>query len=143
MVSGVNEESEGRRNAEALRVGFESYNRDGLEAIADLFDPEFEAVVPPDVSVEPDTYRGAEGIRRYFAAFEGAMEEVRFHVDEVVPMGDQLLTNIRLTARGAGTGIEVEQSVWQLWKMRDGRAVRMEAFISREEAERAARVEGP
>ena len=135
-------QSESARNAEALRAGFESYNRDGVDAITGLFEPEFEAVVPPDVSVEPDTYRGEEGIRRYFAAFEGAMDHVQFHVDQVVPAGDHhLVTNIRLTARGAGTGIEVEQSVWQVWKMRDGRALRMEAFVTREDAERAVRTE--
>lgn len=130
--------NEGEQNAEALRQGFESYNRDGVEAIVGLFDPEFEAVVPADVSVEPDTYRGVDGIRRYFAAFEGAMDNVQFHFEQYVPAGEHLLTNIRLTARGVGTGIEVEQSVWQLWTMRDGRAVRMEAFGDREDAERAA-----
>jgi ketosteroid isomerase-like protein len=130
--------NEGERNAETLRLGFESYNRHGVEAIVDLIDPEFEAVVPPDVSVEPDTYRGEEGIRRYFAAFEGAMEDVQFHFDEAVPAGEHVLTHIRLQARGAGTGIEVEQSVWQLWTMRDDKAVRMVAFATREDAERAA-----
>ena len=37
---------------------------------------------PANLAAEPDTYRGHEGIRRYFDSFYDVMDEVRFRLNE-------------------------------------------------------------
>jgi hypothetical protein len=44
----------------------------------------------------------------------------------------------RYTGRGKGSGLDVDTEGAHLWTMRDGRAVRLEVFSSRERALEAA-----
>jgi len=67
-----------QRNVEILRAVFQAFNDGDMERILQFMHPEFEAVVPPELSAEPDVYRGHDGVRRYFATFAEAMDDVRF-----------------------------------------------------------------
>jgi ketosteroid isomerase-like protein len=127
-------------NIEVVKQGFEALDTGGVEAMIELLDPDFEAVVPPELSVEPDTYRGHDGMRRYFAAFEG-LEDVRFDYVDGVAAGDKVVVTMVLRAKGTDTGIPVEQLGHQLWTIRNGKAVRVEAFASKSDALEAAEIE--
>ena len=74
-----------------------------MERILAFIHPEFEGSVPPEFSAEPDTYRGHDGIRRYFRTFQDAMEEVRFQPERFWDAGDAVVVEMRLTARGRQT----------------------------------------
>ena len=67
-----------RENLEIVRRGFEAFNEKGVEGIIPFIDPEFVAVTPPDLASEPDTYRGHDGIRRWFDSFYEVMDEIRW-----------------------------------------------------------------
>jgi len=124
---------------ELVRRGFEAFAREGWRALLPFLHPEFEAITSPDVAMEPDTYRGAEGLRRYFESFEDAMEDIRFVTEgEFIGAGDKVVVPFRLAARGRETGIEVEQPAIQVWTLKDGKALRVEVFGSREQAFEAA-----
>jgi ketosteroid isomerase-like protein len=69
------------------------------------------------------------------------MDEVRFDVDELVDAGDRVIAVSRMVARSHTTGIDVEQAVSLVWTLRDGRAVRLDPYATREEAARAAGLE--
>jgi ketosteroid isomerase-like protein len=127
-----------RDNVEIMRRGFEGFRQRGIDAMADLIHPDFEAHADPQLTTEPDVYRGADGIRRWYEGFEGFMEEVRFETDEFVGSGDRVLVAARLVGRGAGSGIEVEQRAWQVWTLRDGRAIRLDTYADEAEARREA-----
>jgi ketosteroid isomerase-like protein len=116
------------QNADALRRGFESFNLEGVEAILDLIDPEFVAITTPDVALEPDTYRGEEGLRRYFSSFYEVMEDIRFEPEEFIEVAEKVIVPFVLKAKGKGTGIEVQQRAVQVWTMRDGKALRVDTF---------------
>jgi len=72
MVPGMSE-----ANVEVVRRLFELYAGGGIEPTLELMDEGIVIVIPPEMSAEPDTYRGHEGVRRYFAGFEGMLEDVR------------------------------------------------------------------
>jgi ketosteroid isomerase-like protein len=127
-------------NIEIVKRGFDALHIGGVEAMIASLDPDFEAVVPPELSVEPDTYRGHEGMRRYFAAFEG-LEDVRFDFLDGVSAGDKVVVTMMLRAKGTGTGIPVEQLGHQVWSIRNGIATRVEAFASKSDALQAAGIE--
>jgi len=121
-------------NIAVMRAGFEALNSGEEARILAFAHPDFEAVVPPELSTEPDTYRGHDGIRRYFKLFDDAMEGVRFEAERLWEAGDSVVAVVRLTARGKTTGIRVEQRIAQVWTIRDGRAIRAQTFPELSEA---------
>lgn len=127
-----------QENLEVIRLGFEALNSGDIDRILAFMHPEFEADVPPELSAEPDTYRGHEGIRRYFQSFQDAMDEIQFEPDRFWDAGQSVVVSARLKAKGKQTAIPVEQSFAQVWRIRDGKAVGVRTFASLDEALEAA-----
>jgi ketosteroid isomerase-like protein len=126
-------------NVEIIRSGFETMQRKGWQTLFSLIDPEFELTTPPDLAMEPDTYRGEAGLRRYFESFEDAMEDIQIVPEgEFLGAGEKVFVRFRLSARGRETGIEATQHAFQVWTMRAGKGLRVEIFASREQALDAA-----
>ncbi len=128
-------------DVETLRAGFDAFSSRGLDGLLEFIHPDFETTTSPELTVEPDTYRGHDGLRRYFAGFEGAMENVRFIPEEYIDAGDCVVMPVRLVATGVETGIEVEQRMVMVWWLRDGKAIRLEAHRDRDAALAAAGIE--
>ena len=119
-----------QRNVEIVRTTMESFNLEGFDEVIKRIDPEFETTTPASLSVEPDTYRGPEGVRRWVDAWEGTIDA-----------GDQVVAVCRMVARSRTTGLEFEQAVTMVWTIRDGRAIRLDPYATREEALRALGLE--
>ncbi|HEY1237917.1 MAG TPA: nuclear transport factor 2 family protein [Solirubrobacterales bacterium] len=126
-------------NVEVLRRGYAALAEGGVEEMLELTDPEFELVTPASLASEPGTFRGHDGVRAWFASFDGAMEGVRLEGRTFAAFGDNVFVETVLSARGRATGIETEQTAFLVWTVRDGLVVRGEAFAEREEALEAAR----
>jgi uncharacterized protein len=121
-----------------VRAGFEALSEQGVEGLIPLIHPEFEVTTPPDLAAEPDTYRGPDGVRRYFASFYDAMDEIRFEPRDFLAAGGRVIVPVALTARGRTTGLEARQEFVMAWTLRDGKATRVEIFGTLAEAEAAA-----
>src|SRR5437899_10305984 len=98
-----------RENVRVVRQVFEAYNSEDIDRIIAFTHPDFLAEVNADVSTEPDTYHGHDGIRRYFRSFQDAMYEIRFHAEQFWEAGDTVVVALRLTAKGRQPDIPVEQ----------------------------------
>ncbi len=127
------------RNVEVVRQLFELYASGGLEAVLEVMDENIEIVIPPDVSAEPDTYRGHEGARRYFAGFDGMLEDVRYEAFELIPEGDHVLARARLAGRGVSSGLEVELGTFVVHTVVDGKVTRIVPFADLESARQSLR----
>lgn len=66
------------------------------------------------------------------------MEDIYFEGHEFIAVGEQVVVDFTLHARGRTTGIEVEQRAFQLWTARGEEVTRLEVFVTREEAMSAA-----
>jgi ketosteroid isomerase-like protein len=121
-------------NVEVLREAIDAINSWDVEVIVALSHPEFEAVVPPQFSTEPDTYRGPEGIRRYFESFEAAMDEINYHPESLWDAGDSVVVAVRLTAKGRHTSIPVEQRFAHVWELHEGRLRGVRTYATPDEA---------
>jgi uncharacterized protein len=126
-------------NVELVRQGFDLLATGGVEALIPFVHPDLEITIPPELSLEPATYRGVEGLRRYFESFYEAVAEVRFEPDEFIAAGDRVVVPVRVVVRGRESGVEAGQRVVQVWELRDGRAIRVAPFATLEEALAAAR----
>jgi ketosteroid isomerase-like protein len=127
-----------QENVELIRRGLEAFNSEDMERILAFVDPDFETEVSGELSAEPDTYRGHDGIRRYFESFRDAMDEIRFQPERFWDAGEAVVVALRLTAKGRQTAIRVEQRIAQVWSVRDGRAIGVRTYTSIAEALRAA-----
>jgi ketosteroid isomerase-like protein len=128
-----------QQDIDIVKEGFAALERGGLEAMLEYVHPEFEFTTSPELALEPDTYHGHEGLRRYFDSFYDAMDEVRFVPAEFIAVEDRVVVPVTLIARGKETGIEATQELVQVWSLRDGKAIGIETFVTREQAIEAAR----
>jgi len=126
-------------NADLVRERFAPMREGDVEALLPLIHPDFEVTTPPGLAAEPDTYRGPEGIRRYFDSFYEIMDRVSFEPHDFIGVGERVVVPVTLRARGRTTGIETTQKLVQVWELRDEKAYRIEVYATLEEAMEAAR----
>jgi ketosteroid isomerase-like protein len=123
-----------QENVEIVREVFKDFNSEDIGRIVAAVHPELEVVIPPEVSAEPDTYLGPEGIRRYFQSFQDVMDEIRFEPERLWDAGDSVVVSLRVTAKGRQTAIPVEQRSAGVWSIRDGQIIRVRSYASVAEA---------
>jgi ketosteroid isomerase-like protein len=126
-------------DVEVVRQLFELYASGGMEAALEVMDEDIEIVIRPDVSAEPDTYRGHDGARRYYAGFEGMLEDVRYEMFELIPEGPHVLARARLAGRGVSSGLEVELQTGVVHKVEGGKITRIVPYPDLESAREALR----
>jgi ketosteroid isomerase-like protein len=128
-------------NVELVKQGFDLFNNEGVEGILPFIHPDFEATTPPELASEPDTYRGHEGMRRYFDSFYEAMEEIRWEPHSFEGVGEKVVVDFTLHARGRTTGIDTELRAVQVWTLEGEQAIGLELYPTMEEAVGAAKGE--
>jgi ketosteroid isomerase-like protein len=121
-------------NLEIVKRGFDAFNERGIEGIIPLVHPDFEATTPPTLASEPDTYRGPDGIRRWFDSFDEVMEEIRWEPHGFQEVGDLVVVEFTLRARGKTTGLDFGQDAVMVWEIQDRKASRLELFKTLDEA---------
>jgi ketosteroid isomerase-like protein len=112
-------------DVEAIRQVYAALNGGDIGRFLALADPDFEGVVPPELSAEPDVYRGHDGIRRYFQVFQDAMDDIHFEPERFWDTGRSVVVAVRLTAKGRHTEIPVELQMAQVWTIRDSKAIQV------------------
>ncbi len=116
-----------QKNVQAFRRALEAYNRRDIEALLDAFDPlaETHPLTLTMFGQEATVYRGHEGIRQFVRDIDEVMSEVQVRALEVRDLGDRLVANGHLEARGRTSGAPVEAQVGWLVEFKDGRVIRM------------------
>jgi ketosteroid isomerase-like protein len=119
---------------EVVRRGFAALREGGVEALLPFISADFEVTTPASLAAEPDTYRGHDGLRRYFASFYEAMDEVTFEPHEFVTAGGRVVVPFTLRARGRSTGLAFEQEAVFVWRIREGLATGLSVHPGRDAA---------
>lgn len=148
------------QNVAIVRALFDAWNRGDLDALfrqagygidSGLTPPGSElerfsdvlALIDPEVEVEPPltgvtsggvTHHGHEGLLKVLVEFWSQFDERRSELKECIPAGgDRVITTVLHHARGKLSGVEVEMWQHQVWTLRDGKVVRWQMFLNREE----------
>ncbi len=123
------------RDVELLSDGFSRLAVEGYESLMPLVHPEFEMTTPPGIAAEPQTYRGTDGLRRWWESFYEVMDEVRVEPTEFHDAGEgRVVVEAVLGAIGQTSGLEVTQNTYMLIHIRDDLMHRIEFFFTLEEA---------
>jgi ketosteroid isomerase-like protein len=120
-----------------VRSYYEAVNRRHLDAAFELLAPEIEfhlAGLFPDLD---RVYRGQAEVQRFLEQFTEPWRELSIEPDRMIEVGDLVLVFLHFQATGRD-GIEVQLPLAQLWTLRDGRAVRMDAYSDQQRALEAA-----
>jgi len=124
-------------NVEIVRRLFDQFAVGGVEAVLAYADESIVIEIPSDLSAEPDTYHGHDGVRRYFAGFDGMLEDVRYEAFELTGEGDFVLAHSRMSGRGVASGLEVNLEVYVLHELAGGKIVRIRPYADLEAARAA------
>ena len=88
--------------------------------------------------VEGASFRGHEGLKRYFAMLAEVMESVEIDLDQIRSTDQGAVALGRLRARGRGSGAEIEEDHGVVYEIRDGLIVRATSYRDQEKALEAA-----
>jgi ketosteroid isomerase-like protein len=123
-------------NARVLFHAYDEFNRTG-EIPEEVFDPEVE-FVQVDGFAGTGTNRGVEGVRGVLSSLLANFESLKMRPRAIVAeRGDELLLLVAVTALAKGSRIQVKETLFHLWTMRDGRIARWRAFAEEDEARQA------
>jgi len=122
---------------ELIRRGYEAWNRGDWVAMEELLAPDFE-IDATDRVLNPDTYEGIDGFRRLVRELGEIWDRWDIEPIEFVQQGERVFVAHRVRARGKGSGVEVVQTYWSVWTVRDGKGVKLSLYVERGRALAAA-----
>lgn len=127
-----------QENVEILRHAWKAWERGEWDALYALYHPD---IVWDATALEgPITriYHGLDGVRQYFSDWLESFEAHEARAEKFIEAGDDVIVGIRLKGRGKASGVEVEMARSNVYRMRDGLAVRVELYETEAEALEAA-----
>jgi ketosteroid isomerase-like protein len=121
-----------------IRELLEAFNRGDYDGSTAMFHDEIELHQASEIP-DTGTYVGKDevvrGIVRWLSGFERGFQYVP---EEMIDAGDCVYVRIRLHGRGRGSGVELDQEIFHVWEVRDGKAFRCRVFWRQDEAREAA-----
>ena len=123
-----------RQNVDTVRGILEAFNRGDMHGFLDMCDPDIEWDLSQRL-IDPESYRGHEGIKKFLEQLLDAWEEAPLmEAEELIDAGDQVVAFVRVHGRGKGSGAAVEARIAQVWTIRGEKATRLEYYGDRTKA---------
>ena len=123
-----------------MQRGFAALNDGDVDGVLAGMDPDVEWYPTSDF-VDIGPFRGHEGVRALASLVFGVFDEYSLEPEELIEAGDAVIAPVHQTGRGKESGIEADVRYILVFKLRRGRAVRVESYYDRREALRAAGLE--
>jgi ketosteroid isomerase-like protein len=121
----------GGSDREIVRMAFEAFNRGDIDSVLELCDP---AIVVRDPQRTGTTFRGPDGVRQFFEEWLENWEEYRSEPVELTEAGGEILVHARQSGKGKLSGIEIDQDLFVVSRIREGRFVEYRLYTEREDA---------
>ena len=84
--------------------------------------------------LNPATYRGHDGIRRFYREVSEVWEEFRWEPLRFAEAGERVVALLHSHGRGRGSGLEMARDVAMVWTVRGDRAVSVRFYVDQAEA---------
>jgi ketosteroid isomerase-like protein len=126
-------------NVATTRQAYEAFNS-ALDSGDDLLP--LMGGIDPDIVVEigvlEGTFHGPEGLVRFIEGQAALFDDLRCDPEEVIDAGDVIVVPNRLTGKARNTGLPLDYRAIHVWTLRDGKAIRLRLYESRDKALEAA-----
>jgi ketosteroid isomerase-like protein len=83
-------------------------------------------------------YRGPEGWRRFLEFFWSEFDDAGIEIRGLAASDDHVVAAQTFRGRGKQSGVAASWHLWNVWTLRDGKAVRGQGFTTESEALKAA-----
>jgi ketosteroid isomerase-like protein len=125
-------------NARIALRGAEALSDRDPEAMLEVAHPDIEFVTHPGFVGQEPAYRGHDGVRRWLKALE-PWESFQVEVEEVIDVSaDTVVAVSHVTARGSGSGVDVEMRTYDVVTIVDDKIRRRRHYDNRDDALKAA-----
>jgi ketosteroid isomerase-like protein len=124
-------------NVELVRRLFDAIARRDTANVLSFYDPDVEwdaSRAAPGEAFIVGTYRGHDGLRRYFREWYEAWANIEYAVEELIDADEQVISVVTNRGRGRASGAAVDWMQYAVWTFREGKIVRVEWFPARAEA---------
>jgi ketosteroid isomerase-like protein len=129
-----------QENVNRLRARYEAADSGAWGG--DLLAHDFELHQASSIIDSTGVFKGAHAIRDVMGELEESFEEISVEAEEIseAPEGE-IVVVLRISGRGRGSGIELDNRIGHVWTFRDDKAVRMVAYEEPAEALKAVGLE--
>lgn len=120
-----------RSNADIIEAAYAALDRRDLDGFLAVAHPEveFRSLL---AEAEGQTFRGHDGVREWWGTVAHSLGGVRYERERAEGFRDRGIVRIRLV--GNVDGVEVPQTMWQAWRVRDGLLAWWNGFRTEAEA---------
>jgi len=123
-----------RENLDVVRAFFDAWTRRDMESLLSLMDAEVVLMEPAGMPDRSRTLHGHPGVMEAIARWPDQWDDFQLELLQVVEAGDDVLVRTHQSGRGKGSGVEVAQDFWYVFRFRHGKIAEWQIF----EAERDA-----
>ena len=125
------------QHVQTLRGVYAALIRGDTQGVIDRLHPDAELHQPRE-SPDAASYYGRDEVARGTLDFFSAWDEFSFEARDVSSIGDGVLMDMLLTAKGKGSGVEVTLPLFHAWTFLDDQPHRLFVCMTREDALDAA-----
>ena len=126
-------------NVELARRSLEAFARGDVETALEAMDP---GLVVTRAHPDRAVYHGRDGLLQMVADWVEGFRDWSYEVVEIIDAGERVVVRQHQRARGAGSGVPIEDDYWLVYAFADGLIVRFEVYADRGEALRSAGLPG-
>jgi ketosteroid isomerase-like protein len=123
-----------QQNVEIVRRAWEAWEREDWEPLYALYHPEIVWDASALHGPVRGVYHGHDGVRKYFHEWLESFEAHQARAERFIDAGDDVIVGLRLRGRGKTSGVEVEMARFNVYRIRNGLAIRVELFETEAEA---------
>ena len=122
---------------EDVRAAYAALSRGDVNGMLEMFSEDAEL---HELQELPDSavYRGYGEIRHWADGVMALVDHWEWTPVEITEVDGRLLVKVSLTGEGKGSGAPIDQTVFHVFDLRDGRVVRIRGFLSEQRAREAA-----
>ena len=130
-------------NKQVVQRGHEARSAGRIGDWIETLDPDIEWDISGyPVRRLPGAGRGRKEFVAHVTKYWSLWNDYSQDVKEMIDAGDNVVVVLHEHARMRNSDVDVERDVATVWTIQDGKRVRFRAFASREDALRAAGIEG-
>jgi uncharacterized protein len=122
------------RNADLVRPIYEEWGRGNWRRRFDVYDPHMKWGWSDEFPGLGGVYEDHEDPNPRLRAWLNGWEDWRAEADDFLEIGDYVVVLASYHGRGKGSGVEIRQEGAHVFKLRDGKVIRLEIFATRAKA---------
>ena len=117
----------------ALAGAYAAFNRGDMTAALEPLDAQVEWTEPAEFP-RGGTYHGRDGVKQYLTQSRAAWGEVNSEAERFIIVGKRIVVFVHARVRPKGSDKWQDVSLADVYTVRNGRVVEMQAFADRQEA---------